>query len=76
MVNLTVKKAILRDLEQLPIEKQRRAQQLVHGLLSPLPKGATFEELSSLAGILDDESAREMRVAIEQEFERVDPHAW
>jgi hypothetical protein len=43
---------------------------------SRLPRGATREQLQSLAGTLDPESAREMREAIEEGCERVNPDAW
>lgn len=41
-----------------------------------LPRGATREQLQSLAGTLDRDSAREMREAIEEGCERVNPDAW
>lgn len=45
--------------------------ELVHGLLTPLPKGASVEELIDLVGTLDDESAWQMTAAIEESCERV-----
>lgn len=41
-----------------------------------LPRGASREQLQSLSGILDPDSAREMREAIEEGCERVNPDAW
>lgn len=75
MVNLAVKKSILQDLEQLPAEKQRRAQDLVHGLLGT-PPGTPGKELLRFAGLVDEESAQEMLEAIEEGCERIDPHGW
>jgi hypothetical protein len=76
VIEPTVKERILRDLDQLSPELQQRALQLVHNLVDPLPKGASVEDLMSLAGALDDESAREMIEAIEEGCERIDPEDW
>lgn len=76
MVVPAIKDQILDDLERLAPEQQRRAAELVHGLLSPLPNGASVEDLLQLAGTVDDESAREMMAAIEEGCERVDLDEW
>ena len=76
MVLPAVKEQILNDRDRLSPELQRRAADLVHGLVSPLPKGTSGRELLRFAGTLDDESAREMNEAIEQGCERVDLDAW
>ena len=76
MIEPTVKERILQDLDRLSPELQHKAVQLVHQLVSPLPKGASIEDLMSLAGTLDDESAREMIAAIEEGCERIDPQDW
>jgi hypothetical protein len=71
-----VKDQILQDLDQLSAEQQKQAAELVHGLVSRLPKGASIEDLMQLAGSLDDQSAREMMEAIEEGCERVDLDEW
>jgi hypothetical protein len=71
-----VKDQILQDLDRLSPEQQKRAADLVHGLVTTLPKGASIEDLLKLAGTLDDQSAREMMQAIEEECERVDLDEW
>lgn len=76
MVLAAVKEQILHDLEQLSPDEQRRAAKLVHGMVSPLPEGASIEDLLRVAGSLDDESAREILDAVERGCERVDPDAW
>jgi hypothetical protein len=76
MVLPVIKKQILNDLDQLSPEMQKRAADLVHRLVSPLPKGASGQDLLRFADTLDDESAREMIEAIEQGCERVDLDAW
>lgn len=76
MVLLVIKEQILSDLDQLSPELQKRAADLVHALVAPLPKGVSGRDLLRFAGTLDDESAREMIAAIEQGCERVDLDAW
>lgn len=76
MVVPAVKEQILNDLDRLSPAQQERAAALVHGLISPRPKGASIEDLMSLVGTMDDESAREMREAIEEGCERVDLDEW
>jgi hypothetical protein len=71
-----VKAQILSDLDRLSPEKQKRAAELVHGLVSPLPKGTPGRDLLRFAGTLDDESARQMIEAIDEECERVDLDEW
>lgn len=71
-----VKEQILSDLDRLSPADQRRAADLVHGLVSPLPKGASIEDLMEVAGTLDKESARQMMAAIEEGCERVDSDGW
>jgi hypothetical protein len=71
-----IKEQILNDLDQLSPAQQKRAAQLVRELVSPLPRGASVEDLLRIAGILDDEAAREMTEAIEEGCERVDLDEW
>jgi len=66
----------LNDLDRLSPEQQKRAAELVHRLVVPLPKGASIEDLLEVAGTLDSESAREMMEAIEEGCERVDLDEW
>jgi hypothetical protein len=72
----TVKEQILSDLDRLSPEKQKRAAELVHGLVTLLPRGASVEDLLSVAGTLDDQAAHEMMQAIEEGCERVGLHEW
>jgi hypothetical protein len=76
VIEPTIKEQILKDLDRLSLEQQRKAQQLVHGLVAPGSRGASIEDLIPLNGILDKESAREMKAAIEEHCERVDPSDW
>lgn len=76
MVLPDVKDRIMRDLDRLSPKQQKRAAELVGGLVSSLPQGASIEDLLKVAGTLDKESAREMMQAIETGCERVDPDEW
>jgi hypothetical protein len=76
MAQPAVKKQILADLDRLSPEQQRRAAELVHGLVSPLPTGASVEDLLQVAGTLDEDSADQMMDAIEEGCERVDLDEW
>lgn len=76
MVLPEVKERILADLDRLSPEQQQRAAELVHGLMSPLPRGASVEDLLRVSGTLDEDSAREMIDAIEEGCERVDLNEW
>ena len=66
MVIPTVRTQIMNDLERLAPEQQKRAAELVHSLVSPVPKGASIEDLMRVVGSLDDQSAREMAAAVEE----------
>ncbi len=72
MVLAVVKEQILSDLDRLSAEEQKRVADLVHSLVSATPKGTPGRDLLRFAGTIDDESAREMIEAIEEECERVD----
>ena len=76
MVIPAIRDQILSDLDRLDPEKQNRAAELVHGLVLADRRGTPGKELLRFAGTLDDESAREMRQAIEEGCERVDPDEW
>jgi hypothetical protein len=71
-----IKDQILSDLDRLAPEQQRRAAELVHGLVSTLPRGASGRDLLRFAGTLDNDSAREMIEAIEEGCERADLDEW
>jgi len=78
MTQPSIKQQILDDLDRMPPELQRRAQELVHGLAvsTSRPKGTPGKDLLRFAGILDEEGAREMERVIEEGCERVDLDAW
>lgn len=76
MVEPAIKEQILNDLDRLSPQQQLRAAEMVHSLVSPLPKGTPGRELLRFVGSIDEESVRQMRDAIEEGCERVDPCDW
>jgi len=76
VIEPTVKEQILKDLDCLSPELQQRARELVHNLVDPLPRGASVADMIALGGLFDEESAREIREAIEEHCERIDPNEW
>jgi hypothetical protein len=76
VIEPTIKEQILKDLDRLSPELQQRALELVHNLVDPLPKGASVEDMIGLGGLFDEESAREIREAIEEHCERIDLNEW
>ena len=76
MVLPAVKDQILRDLDHLSPEQQRRAADLVHSLTTELARGTRGRDLLRFAGVLDEASAVEMRSAIEEGCERIDADGW
>jgi hypothetical protein len=77
VIDATLKEQLHEEIERLSPEQLARVYQYTLALAKPqVPRGATFDELMSLAGTIDDESAREITAAIEEAFERVDPSEW
>lgn len=68
MIQPSIKKQILEDLERLTPELQRKAQELVRELTisGSRPRGTPGKDLMRFAGILDEEVAREMERVIEE----------
>jgi hypothetical protein len=66
VIDASLKDQLLEEIERLSPGQIARVYQYTHSLVKPaLPRGATVEQLVSLAGSIDDESAREITAAIE-----------
>lgn len=78
VIDPEIKKQILDDLEALSPELQREAARSVRAVRygNALPPPTRGEDLLHLAGILDNESAREVMAAIEGGCKQVDPRVW
>ena len=71
-----IRKEIADRLEQLPVEEQARVPEFVRQQCGEPIRGEPGVNLLKYAGWLDPVSAEEMRQAIEEEFEQVDPSEW
>jgi hypothetical protein len=71
MSDLSIKQEIVRELDRLPIELQRRVLDFTQTLVLSLPKGAPGKQLLRFAGILEAEDAQAMIQAIEVGCEQV-----
>ena len=75
MRNLKLKEELMARLEELPEAGQRKVLEFARSL-SPVPRGVPGRDLLRFAGVLDEQSAKEMSAAIEAGCERVDPDEW
>jgi hypothetical protein len=71
----SIAESVLHELEQLSARDQQRALEFVRGV-SRRPQGTPIHKLIDLAGTLDDQSAAEMRQAIEEGCEQIDAEEW
>jgi hypothetical protein len=77
VIDATLKNQLLEEIERLSPEQLARVYQYKQTLApAPMRRGATIDELLSLAGTVDDESARQMTAAIEEACEQVDSSEW
>ncbi len=72
MNHSTIKQEIVRQLDHLPLEFQRRILDFTQALVLSLPKGVSGKQLLRFAGVLKAEDAQVMTQAIEAGCERVD----
>lgn len=76
MIDSTLKHQLLAEIERLSTHQLAQVYEYAHGLASPLPPGASVDDLMALAGTIDDASARQMTAVIDEAFEQVDPSEW
>jgi hypothetical protein len=67
---------IVQQTEALPVELQQRVLEFVAALTSAAPAGVPAERFLKFSGSIPKEDAEEMRLAIEQACEQVDPDEW
>jgi hypothetical protein len=75
MVDLSIRNAILEQLDTLPLTSQRAVLDFAKGLSKPVV-GTPGVNLLPLVGTMSDEYAQEMLDAIEEGCGRVDPNEW
>lgn len=76
MDGTTIRQEILRELDYLQPELQRRVLDFAHALVVSCPKGVRGKELLRFAGCFQAEDMQAMSQAIEAGCERVDVNGW
>ena len=76
MIDETLQSDLLKQLEQLSPNMQRRVVDFAVALAQSVPKGTPGEELLRFAGSLHPEDAKQMIEAIEAGCEQVDRDEW
>ena len=76
MIDTTIRNELLKQVEQLSAELQRKVLDFAVALVQSVPKGTPGKELLRFAGLLDSQDAREMIDAIEKGCEQVDTNEW
>jgi hypothetical protein len=72
----TIANQIIRELDQLPPELQRRVLDFAQALALSLPKGVPGKELLRFAGSIAPEDIAAMEQAIQAGCEKVDANEW
>ena len=67
---------VVREMDRMPIEQQRRVVEFAHSLARSHPKGTAGRDLVRFGGSFDPADLDEMSKAIEEGCEKVDPDAW
>ena len=72
----TITQQIIRQLDQLPFELQRRVLDFAQALVLSLPKGVPGKQLLRFAGAIGPDDIQAMSQAIEAGCEKVDTDEW
>ena len=67
---------ILKELRDLPRDRQQEVLNFAKALPLAQPKGATWKELSRFAGAIPKADLKQMAKAIEEGCERIDADGW
>jgi len=76
MTENTLKLEILKQLEKLNDDEQRRVLQLIRSIQERPPRGTPGKDLLSFAGSISESDLTEMEQAIEQDCEKVNTDEW
>ncbi len=76
MTESDIKQEIVRELDRLPVEWQRRVLDFAQALALSRPKGVPGKQLLRFAGILTAAEAEILLQDIETGCERVDVNEW
>lgn len=73
---MSIRDEIIERIDKLPAAEQARVLRFVTDLGSSLLRGQSGASFLEFFGTLDDQSAREMKEAIEEDCERIDVSEW
>ena len=76
MLNATVKKEIVNQIERLDYEHQRRVLEFARVLAVSGPKGVPGKTLLSFAGAIHADDLKTIKQAIEDNCEKVNLNEW
>lgn len=76
MLNVTVKKDIIDQMERLDYEHQRRVLDFARALAVTDPKGVPGKFLLSFGGTFLSDDLKAMEKAIEDNCEKIDKNEW
>ena len=76
MLNATVKKEIVNQIERLDYEHQRRVLEFARVLAVTGPKGVPGKQLLSFAGTIHTDDLKTIKQAIEDNCEKVNLNEW
>ncbi|MFQ5854861.1 MAG: hypothetical protein ACE5LU_04355 [Anaerolineae bacterium] len=76
MTHSVITQQIIRQVDQLPLELQRRILDFAQALALSLPKGTPGKQLLRFAGIIEPDDIEAMSQAIEAGCEKVDANEW
>jgi hypothetical protein len=67
---------ILAELDQLPLDRQRRVLEFARALALVKPVGVPGKDLVRFAGSIPKKDLQQMKAAIEEACERIDRDGW
>jgi hypothetical protein len=76
MLNATMKKEIVNQIERLDYEHQRRVLEFARVLAVTGPKGVPGKQLLSFAGVIHADDLKTIKQAIEDNCEKVNLNEW
>ena len=67
---------VMREMEHMPLEMRRRVLDFAHALAGSNPQGIKGDKLLRFTDTFSHPDLQDMASAIEEDCEKVDPHAW
>lgn len=76
MTNATLERELHKQLNQLPLERQRQVLDFACALVAARPHGVAGQRLLAFAGAIPENDLLEMSHAIGEGCGRIDDHGW